>query len=77
MEHNLCSILFRGFAIVDPEDESGCLKPYAHNDHHVFRTPEGKLIAWQDDDECQCGCWDDIEHDTNVCKIYWEVKTII
>lgn len=70
---DLCSILFPSN---DFEDDSGCLKPSGHFDHHVCRTIDGKLMAWQDDDECICGCWDDIENDPNVCMVYWEVKTI-
>lgn len=65
-----------GYSPVDPHDASGCLKPSGHFDHHVFRTDEGQLVAWQDDEECTCGCWDDIEHDSRVCMLAWNVNTI-
>ncbi len=77
MSNGLCNILFCGYSASEPYDESGCLKPDGHFDHHVFMSDDGKLIAWEDDEECTCGCWDNIEHDTRVCMVYWEVKTII
>jgi hypothetical protein len=52
-----------------------CIKPHAHNDFHVFRTENGGLIAWEDDDQCGCGCWDDWEKgDGLVCTKYWQVN---
>jgi hypothetical protein len=37
---------------------------------HVFRTPEGKIYAWEDDMEC--GCCEPDEDDR--CTIYWEIS---
>lgn len=37
---------------------------------HVFRTPEGLLYAWEDDNEC--GCCEPDEDDR--CTIYWEIE---
>lgn len=68
---NKCSTLFPR---KDFNDSSGCLKEEAHNDFHVCKTDTGKLIAWEDDYKCDCGCWDD--DDGEVCIIYWEVDSI-
>jgi hypothetical protein len=67
-----CSILFNRD---DFKDVTGCLKPYGHNDHHVCKTSDDKLIAWEYEYGCQCGCWDSDEY-TDVCIIYWEVESI-
>lgn len=69
---DVCHILF---CRSEFNDITGCLKPSAHNDHHVCRTSDGRLMAWEDDYECNCGCWDDEEYDS-VCRVYWEVKEI-
>lgn len=37
---------------------------------HVFRTPEGGLIAWEDDNDC--GCCEPDEDDR--CTVYWDIK---
>lgn len=71
---DLCGTLFHRN---DFKDESGCLKPNGHNDFHVCKTDKGKLIAWEDDYDCNCGCWDDYEKgDGEVCMLYWEVDNI-
>lgn len=73
-KYERCNIIFPEN---DFKDTDGCLKRNGHNDHHVCRTPDGKLIAWEDDYECNCGCWDDYElGDSRVCMLYWEVKNI-
>lgn len=72
-DNKTCGVLYSDDNI---KDEHGCLKPHAHNDHHVFRAEDGRLIAWEDDYGCICGCWDDYEKDPNVCRLQWEVKTI-
>jgi hypothetical protein len=70
-----CHILFTGDIFTD--DPDGCLKPSAHNDHHVFRAADGRLMAWEDDYGCKCGCWDDWEeYGGDVCGFFWEVKSI-
>lgn len=60
----------------DFNDASGCLKSEAHNDHHICRTDKGALMAWEDDYDCDCGCWDDEDDLNDVCRVYWEVKSI-
>lgn len=71
---SLCGILYTRNDFKDPD---GCLKPHAHNDHHICRTSDGNLIAWEDDYGCKCGCWDQYEKgDCEVCMVYWEVKSI-
>lgn len=73
-EVELCGTLFTRD---DFKDISGCLKSESHNDHHICKTKEGILIAWEDDYKCDCGCWDDYESgDSEVCMIYWEVKKV-
>lgn len=67
-----CAIIFPRKNDID--DVSGCLKPEGHNDHHVCKNRNGELIAWQDDFECTCGCWDD--DDGRPCGIYWKVNSI-
>lgn len=64
------------FSRKDFIDDSGCLKPNGHNDFHVCRTESGELMAWQDDEDCTCGCWDDEDDLNNVCKVYWRVESI-
>ena len=69
-----CGIIF---PYNDLQDNNGCLKQDNHYDSHVFKNNDGKLIAWQDDGECNCGCWDEYENGTSdVCKVYREVKSI-
>jgi len=71
---DLCGALFHRN---DFRDESGCLKPNGHNDFHVCKTDKGKMMAWEDDYDCNCGCWDDYEKgDSEVCIVYWEVDNI-
>lgn len=67
---DICGILFTRS---DFKDESGCLKPSAHNDNHICRTTDGRLISWEDDYTCNCGCWKDEDDLENVCKVYREV----
>jgi hypothetical protein len=69
---NQCDTIFPW---ADFKDISGCLKPHGHNDEHVCRTNKGELMAWQDDYECTCGCWE--EDDGHPCMIYWKVDDII
>ncbi len=46
-----------------------CVLEYAHDGPHVFKTPEGAHIAWEDDDDC--GCCEPDEDDP--CFVYWKV----
>lgn len=69
----VCGILFQGHEFTDT---NGCIKPDAHNDFHVCLTDEGKNMAWQDDYDCKCGCWENYDNAPDeVCKIYWEIKS--
>lgn len=73
---NNCGIL-AGNLVWQYKDINGCLKPESHNDAHVFKTQDGKLIKWEDDYSCKCGCWDDYdEHDSEACVVFQEVENI-
>lgn len=47
-----------------------CVLGKAHYEPHVFKTPEGKYIAWKDDMEC--GCCEPEEDDR--CCFFWEIS---
>ncbi len=66
-----CGTIFPG---KDFKDDSGCLKQSGHNDHHVCKTPDERLMAWEDDYDCTCGCWQ--EDDGDPCMVYWKVDNI-
>ena len=61
-----CGILFDGGY---HKDEEGCIKPHAHNDAHVFKDQKGNYIQWEDDYDCNCGCWDDADPCLKYSKI--------
>jgi len=66
-----CNCLFPGDEI---KDESGCIKEEAHNDFHICIDVNGQKWRWEDDYECDCGCWDDYEKgDCNVCQVYGKI----
>lgn len=65
--NNLCGILFPG-SEYDFKDDTGCLKPSGHNDAHICKTPTGETVQWEDDYDCECGCWGD--DDGIVCMLY-------
>jgi hypothetical protein len=46
-----------------------CILSRAHNSPHIFKTPEGKFFAWEDD---ECDCCEPEEDDP--CAIYWEIR---
>lgn len=71
----LCGILY---SYGEFYDRHGCLKKDCHyDDHHVFKAPDGRLIAWKHDGDCNCGCWDEWEfRDEEICVLYREVKSI-
>ncbi len=56
----------------DVNDETGCLKENAHNDSHICQTRNGRLIEWEDDYSCKCGCWDEDDYGS-ACIIYNDV----
>jgi len=67
-----CSIIF---SRDDFKDETGCLKESGHFDHHICKTNKGTFMAWDYDWNCHCpDCKTDSFED--MCRIYWEVKTI-
>ena len=58
-------------------DEDGCIKECGHNDNHIFKVQNRKLISWEDDYSCQCGCWDSYEDgDNESCVVYYEIENI-
>lgn len=67
-----CGILFQRNSPVEPKDEHGCILEDAHNSAHVFKDDQGRLIEWEDDYSCTCGCWDDAEG--GVCMVYRVIK---
>lgn len=67
-QHN-CNVVF---CRDDFADTTGCLRPAGHLDAHICRTSGGGLVAWENDESCDCGCWQD--DDGNVCIVYWPVS---
>jgi hypothetical protein len=67
--------MFCGHSAVEPKDREGCLKPEGYHEWHIFRDEHGQLIAWKDDDRCNCGCWDTDDY-TQVCKFYEKVESV-
>ena len=57
---NLCGIIVpRQEEIIDFIYDDGkylaeCIRGACHNGPHVFLTPEGKYIQWEDDLDCGC-----------------------
>lgn len=47
-----------------------CILAQGHHTPHVFKTPEGKFFAWEDDMECDCCQPDEDER----CYIWWEIQ---
>jgi hypothetical protein len=67
-----CNILFTKD---DFNDTTGCLKEVGHYDHHVCMTDKRTLMAWEDDNACECGCIVGDDY-SEVCGTYWEVDNI-
>ena len=70
MKIDNCGIVFPKDDFVD---DNGCLKKDCHNDAHIFRTKSGKLIQWEYDESCNCGCWDRREESNGMeqpCIVY-------
>lgn len=53
---------------------AGCIRERCHDGPHVFKTSEGKFIAWEDDLECEC-CQSE-NCDEEMCIVYWEVAEV-
>ena len=57
-------------------DNEGCIKTGCHDKHVFVNEQTGKMIEWEYDYGCDCGCTDDIENNSNdVCIIYSEIIT--
>ena len=70
-----CSIIVpRSYDVLGYQETEGytpeCILPYAHLSPHVFRTPKGKFIAWEDDMDCDCCAADEDER----CYVHWEIE---
>lgn len=51
-------------------DSEGCVLKSNHDGAHVSILDDGRIIQWEDDYSCNCGCWD-CEHELHdVCKVY-------
>jgi hypothetical protein len=68
MDQNNCDILMPQWCSIGYKDETGCIKPHAHNDSHIFIDKNGYYIEWEDDYNCTCGCWEEYDS-SNTCKI--------
>jgi hypothetical protein len=49
-----------------------CILNQNHKGPHVFKTPEGKFVAWEDDWDCKC-CE---SHEDSRCYTYFEILEI-
>ena len=70
-EQKRCHILV-GFRDCFSDDVSGCLKSANHFDGHLSLLKNGKIVEWEDDMTCECGCWDsyDTGFSDDTCKIF-------
>lgn len=64
-----CNVLCPKWAIMGHDDENGCIKPYAHNDDHLFIDQYGNQVKWEEDESCTCGCWSE-DMDQEPCILY-------
>ncbi len=73
MSANICGIIVPRYQEIVGERRDGylpqCVLARDHRGPHVFRTPEGELVAWEDD--WNCGCCSPEEDDR--CYVYWPV----
>ncbi|MEI7480122.1 MAG: hypothetical protein WCJ59_00660 [bacterium] len=72
--HTLCKIILpRQAEIVGDKDGTyfaECIRKRCHSGPHVFISPEGKYISWEDD--WNCGCCRPEENDR--CYTYVEIS---
>lgn len=52
-------------------DESGCNLHEDHQGDHRFTDTKGRLVAWEDDLSCDCGCNQD--EDSQPCVLYRDI----
>lgn len=79
MSERTCGIIARRFESMMTANYSGrreddylpeCILSACHlSDAHVFLTPNGIYVAWQDDDDCCCCASDEEDR----CTIYREI----
>jgi hypothetical protein len=74
--NNTCGIIFIGDSLT--HDNNGCLRQKNNHKVHIFKDKRnGKLIAWEEDFECKCGCWDKYDKgDPDVCCLYWDIDNV-
>ena len=54
-------------------DDKGCIRIGSHDKHLFVNKQTGKMVEWEYDLCCECGCTDNIENDSSeVCIIYHE-----
>lgn len=51
-----------------------CVLAEGHEGPHLVKTPEGKFIGWEFDEECHCEDCLDYSDSNNRCYIYWKVS---
>jgi hypothetical protein len=76
MANDICgTIPPRRHEIIGERDDylAECVLPDSHTGPHVIRTPEGKLIAWED---CCNECGDCESPEEDPCYSFWEIKEL-
>ena len=75
MANEKCGILFTHSFTT--KDTTGCVRDGLDNhDKHLFKDEQGRWVEWEFDYSCDCGCWDEVEHDhTAGCIIYSYLET--
>lgn len=65
-----CGKLFPRHAVVDPEDDLGCLLNSGHSGPCYFIDQDSKSWMWEVDMGCDCeSCESEDPHDW--CVVYW------
>lgn len=69
-----CGIIMpRQKDIIDVDGEeylAECIRPLAHINPHVVKTPDGKYYAWEWDFDCDC-CGPE---EDDRCYVCWEIN---
>lgn len=67
-----CGTMFPDFEIgCSHKDQQGCNLHPGHKGKHRFTDTMGRLVEWEDDDSCECGCNKD--RDSQSCVIYKDI----